>query len=162
MRRSRSSSPRPWYAGASATRVARVPGASGLGRGVHPDVEIITVAPDKTQITLEQALHVVENVSLLPYEGMRRVFIVDSCHTPPLGTDAASALLKTLEEPPSRVTFVLLASNPGRVLPTIASRTVQLRIPPPRIDELVPVLAAVQAPAPGACRRVAGRRQRGR
>jgi hypothetical protein len=113
-------------------------------RGVHPDVEVIAVAPDKTQISIEQAQGVVENITQLPYEGRRRVFIIDSCHTPPLGTDAASALLKTLEEPPPHVTFVLLAANPGRVLPTIASRAVQLRVPPPTPEELAAAVAAAQ------------------
>ncbi len=112
-------------------------------RGVHPDVEIVGVAADKTQISIEQAQGVVENISQLPYEGRRRVFIVDTCQTPPLGTDAASALLKTLEEPPGHVTFVLLAGNPARVLPTIASRAVQLRVPPPAPAELATVVAAM-------------------
>ncbi len=102
------------------------------------------MAADKTQISIEQAQGVVENITQLPYEGRRRVFIVDSCHTPPLGGDAASALLKTLEEPPPSVTFVLLAANPRRVLPTIASRAVQLRVPPPSPDELAALVAAAQ------------------
>ena len=113
-------------------------------RGVHPDVEIVSVAADKTQISIEQAQGVLENLTQLPYEGRRRVFIVDSCHTPPLGGDAAAALLKALEEPPPSVTFVLLAANPRRVLPTIASRAVQLRVPPPSPDELAGLVAAAQ------------------
>ena len=117
-------------------------------RGVHPDLEIITVAPDKKEITIEQARRVVESVDQRPYEGMRRVYLLDSCQTPPLNSEAASALLKTLEEPPAQATFLLLASNPARVLPTIVSRAVQLRVPPPSREELVPVLAAAQGCSP--------------
>jgi DNA polymerase III delta prime subunit len=113
-------------------------------RGVHPDVEVIDVLPDKTEISIDQARGVVEGMAQRPYEGMRRVWIVSSCHTPPLNAEAASALLKTLEEPPPHASFVLLASNPARVLPTIVSRTVQLRIPAPERGELIPVLALTQ------------------
>ncbi len=117
-------------------------------RGVHPDLDVLAVAPDKQEITIDQARRVVETVDQRPFEGMRRVYILDSCQTPPLNSEAASALLKTLEEPPPQATFLLLASNPARVLPTIVSRAVQLRVPPPAPGELVPVLAAAQGCTP--------------
>ena len=106
-------------------------------RAMHPDVEFVDVAPGKTLISIEQARDLAENLPRRPYEGRRRVFVFASCHTPPLGADAASALLKTLEEPPEHVTFLLLASNPTKVLPTIVSRAVQLRVPPPSREQLV-------------------------
>src|SRR5579875_632688 len=52
--------------------------------------------------------------------GRWKVYIVDEVHQ--LTPDAASALLKTLEEPPSHVVFVLATTDPQRVLPTIVSR----------------------------------------
>ena len=118
-------------------------------RGVHPDLEILTVLADKKDISIEQARSVVDAVTQRPYEGLRRVYVVDSCQTPPLNSDAASALLKTLEEPPAQAVFLLLAGNPARVLPTIVSRAVQLRVPPPAREELAAVVAAAQACAPG-------------
>lgn len=53
--------------------------------------------------------------------GRWKVYIIDEVHQ--LTADAASALLKTLEEPPSRVVFVLATTDPQKVLPTILSRT---------------------------------------
>ncbi len=53
--------------------------------------------------------------------GRWKVYIVDEVHQ--LTSDAASALLKTLEEPPANVVFVLATTDPQRVLPTIRSRT---------------------------------------
>jgi DNA polymerase-3 subunit gamma/tau len=53
--------------------------------------------------------------------GRWKVYIIDEVHQ--LTSDAASALLKTLEEPPSRVVFVLATTDPQKVLPTIRSRT---------------------------------------
>jgi len=113
-------------------------------RGVHPDVEVIDVLPKKEEISIEQARQVGENVAQRPYEGLRRVYVLSSCHTPPLNAEAASALLKTLEEPPPHSSFLLLASNPARVLPTIVSRAVQLRVPAPEREELLSVLALAQ------------------
>jgi DNA polymerase-3 subunit gamma/tau len=53
--------------------------------------------------------------------GRWKVYIIDEVHQ--LTADAASALLKTLEEPPSHVVFVLATTDPQKVLPTVRSRT---------------------------------------
>ncbi|HUR49273.1 MAG TPA: DNA polymerase III subunit gamma/tau, partial [Acidimicrobiales bacterium] len=53
--------------------------------------------------------------------GERKVYIVDEVHQ--LTSDASSALLKTLEEPPAHVVFVLATTDAQKVLPTIRSRT---------------------------------------
>src|SRR5579864_7370617 len=53
--------------------------------------------------------------------GRRKVYIVDEVHM--LSTGASNALLKTLEEPPGHVVFVLATTDPQKVLPTIRSRT---------------------------------------
>ncbi len=54
--------------------------------------------------------------------GRWRVYIIDEVHQ--LTADAAGALLKTLEEPPAHVVFVLATTDPQKVLPTIRSRTI--------------------------------------
>jgi DNA polymerase III, delta subunit len=100
-------------------------------RGVHPDLAVLDVEPDRTQIRLEQVQELVEGLAQVPFEGARRVVILTSAQTPPLNWDAASALLKALEEPPGHVTFLLLASNPRRVLATIVSRSVHVHLPSP-------------------------------
>lgn len=115
---------------------------SRVRRGIHPDLQVIDVAPDATQIKIEQVRDLLDTLPQLPYEGRRRVVVFASAHTPPLNTEAASAMLKALEEPPPHATFVLLAGNPARVLPTVVSRAVQIRVPPPSRDELLDVLAA--------------------
>src|SRR5271167_438596 len=53
--------------------------------------------------------------------GRWKVYIVDEVHM--LSTAASNALLKTLEEPPAHVVFVLATTDPQKVLPTIRSRT---------------------------------------
>jgi DNA polymerase-3 subunit delta' len=120
------------------------PSCARVRKGVHPDVEIIDVLPDKNAISIDQARQLVNGIISAPFEGLRRVFIIASGHNPPLGEHASSALLKTLEEPPSHATLILLAANPGRVLPTIVSRSVALRVPPPTREELVELIASVR------------------
>jgi hypothetical protein len=118
-------------------------------RGIHPDLTVVDIEVDektgrrRKEISIEQARTVADGAAALPFEGRRRVVVFVSAHTPPLNTHAASALLKTLEEPPPHTCFVLLAANPARVLPTVVSRAVQLRVPRPDHGELVDLLAAV-------------------
>ncbi|MEB3233076.1 MAG: DNA polymerase III subunit gamma/tau, partial [Leptolyngbyaceae bacterium] len=62
----------------------------------------------------------IERSQFAPVQCRYKVYVVDECHM--LSTAAFNALLKTLEEPPDRVVFVLATTDPQRVLPTIISR----------------------------------------
>ena len=62
----------------------------------------------------------IERSRFAPVQARWKVYVVDECHM--LSTAAFNALLKTLEEPPPRVVFVLATTDPQRVLPTILSR----------------------------------------
>ncbi|NCQ02982.1 MAG: DNA polymerase III subunit gamma/tau [Cyanobacteria bacterium] len=63
---------------------------------------------------------IIEKAQFAPVQFRYKVYVIDECHM--LSTAAFNALLKTLEEPPSRVIFVLATTDPQRVLPTIISR----------------------------------------
>ncbi len=62
----------------------------------------------------------IERSRFAPVQARWKVYVVDECHM--LSTAAFNALLKTLEEPPPKVVFVLATTDPQRVLPTILSR----------------------------------------
>lgn len=62
----------------------------------------------------------IEKAQFAPVRGRHKVYIIDEIHM--LSTSAFNAMLKTLEEPPERVVFVLATTDPQRVLPTIISR----------------------------------------
>ena len=95
-----------------------------IARGVHADV-LIVEAGETGAIKIEQIREVVERAAYRPFEGRRRVVIIDDAeHIAPAGQDA---LLKTLEEPPSATTFVLVTSMPETLLATIRSRCQRLR-----------------------------------
>ena len=62
----------------------------------------------------------IERAQFAPAQCRYKVYVIDECHM--LSTAAFNALLKTLEEPPNNVVFVLATTDPQRVLPTIISR----------------------------------------
>jgi DNA polymerase-3 subunit gamma/tau len=62
----------------------------------------------------------IERAQFAPVQCRYKVYVIDECHM--LSVAAFNALLKTLEEPPERVVFVLATTDPQRVLPTIISR----------------------------------------
>ena len=77
--------------------------------------------------------------------GRRKVYIVDEVHM--LSTAASNALLKTLEEPPDHVVFVLATTDPQKVLPTIRSRTQHFEFRLFALDTLVGLVRDVAADA---------------
>ncbi len=70
--------------------------------------------------SVEQVRHLVDNAALVS-AGRRKVYLLDEVHM--LTNAASNALLKTLEEPPPHVVFILATTDPERLLPTIRSRT---------------------------------------
>ncbi|HVF53635.1 MAG TPA: DNA polymerase III subunit gamma/tau [Actinomycetota bacterium] len=70
---------------------------------------------------VEETREILAGVPLAASSGQRKVYVIDEVHM--LSTSAFNALLKTLEEPPSHVVFVLATTEPHKVLPTIISRT---------------------------------------
>ncbi len=77
--------------------------------------------------------------------GRRKVYIVDEVHM--LSTAASNALLKTLEEPPDHVVFVLATTDPQKVLPTVRSRTQQFEFRLFPFDTLLALVRSVAVEA---------------
>jgi len=69
---------------------------------------------------VENIRDIIERARFAPTQARWKVYVIDECHM--LSTAASNALLKTIEEPPSRVVFILATTNPERVLNTIQSR----------------------------------------
>ena len=69
---------------------------------------------------VENIREIIERSRFAPSQARWKVYVIDECHM--LSTAASNALLKTIEEPPDRVVFILATTNPERVLNTIQSR----------------------------------------
>lgn len=96
-----------------------------IASGAHADVFTVSVEPvsegsQRTAISVDQMREVERTVALAPYEGGWRVIIIDPADE--MTQQAQNAFLKTLEEPPPRVVFVMVATRPDRLLPTVLSR----------------------------------------
>ena len=90
-----------------------------VARHTHPDVHVY--APESAMgYLIAQTRDLLEDVALAPIRAKRKVYIIDRAEQ--LRANSANALLKTLEEPPAGVTFVLLGTSADTILPTIVSR----------------------------------------
>jgi DNA polymerase-3 subunit delta' len=92
--------------------------------GNHPDVHIITRAPDKQFILIEQVRALQSDSARRTLEGRRNIFIILDAHE--MNLQAANCLLKTLEEPEPDVVLLLTVPDAGLLLPTILSRVQQI------------------------------------
>jgi len=88
-----------------------------ITNGSHPDVIEIDAASNNG---VEQVRDLIDKVNYLPIEGKYKVYIIDEVHM--MTTSAFNALLKTIEEPPAHVVFILATTEPHNILPTILSR----------------------------------------
>lgn len=104
-------------------------------RGLHPDLS--EIRPEGVFTLVEQAREVVRLASSRPFEGARRVIMLDADS---FNAESANTLLKTLEEPEGETVFILFASSRDRVMPTISSRAQSIRfdpVPRPEVAEFL-------------------------
>ena len=85
--------------------------------GNHPDIIELDAASNNH---VDDIREIIEQVPYAPMLGKYKVYIIDEVHM--LTTSAFNALLKTLEEPPAHVVFVLATTDPQKVIPTVLSR----------------------------------------
>jgi DNA polymerase-3 subunit delta' len=115
--------------------------------GAHPDLLALRRLADpktgklKSELPVDEIRRLGEFFARHSAEGGRRIAIVDSVDE--LNRNAANALLKTLEEPPSGGLLILVAHRPRAVLPTIRSRCRMLTLSPLGLDRVGEVLARV-------------------
>jgi DNA polymerase-3 subunit delta' len=104
----------------------------------HPDVLIIPPDPPQLLIKLGQVRTLIQSSHYLPAEAPKKIFILTAST---FMKEAANSLLKVLEEPPATVHLILLAENPGELLPTIRSRCATVRLGALPVEEIEMLLA---------------------
>lgn len=96
------------------------PECQAIAEGTHPDVYELDAASRTGVDNVRE--EIVNSVGFAPVRGRYKVYIIDEVHM--LTTAAFNALLKTLEEPPAHVVFVLCTTDPQKVLETIDRKSV--------------------------------------
>ena len=97
-----------------------------IDKEIHPDVT--TLLPENDELKIETIRRAEEILSLRPYEGKKKVLIVDDADK--MNINSANAFLKTLEEPPDDSIIVLVSASPDRLPDTIRSRCMHVRFRP--------------------------------
>ena len=124
----------------------------------HPDVLIIPPDPPQLLIKLGQIRTLIQRAHYLPAEAPRRIFILTAAN---MMKEAANSLLKILEEPPDTVHILILAENPGELLPTIRSRCATVRLGALPVEEIEMLLADRRPDVPPAQRALIARLAQG-
>ncbi|TKT79346.1 DNA polymerase III subunit delta' [Aquamicrobium sp. LC103] len=123
-----------------------------IAQGAHPSVLHLTRPMNektkafKTVVTVDEIRRVNRFLSMTSHDGAYRIVIVDPADD--MNTNAANALLKSLEEPPPRTLFILIAHSLGRLLPTIRSRCQVIKLKPLEPREVIAVLETMEAGVP--------------
>jgi DNA polymerase III subunit delta' len=124
-----------------------------IQRNVHPDVRLVRRSPERRFISLKPTTNpgpprdysdnvafIQSDAQLRPVMGRAKVYVIVNAEE--LAEDAGNRLLKTLEEPPPFVVFLLTAVERGAVLPTVTSRCQEIRLRPAPRHELAEALVA--------------------
>jgi DNA polymerase-3 subunit gamma/tau len=88
-----------------------------IAQGTYPDVIEIDAASNNG---VDEIREIIDKVKYAPIAGKYKIYIIDEVHM--LSTGAFNALLKTLEEPPAHIIFILATTDVHKVIPTIISR----------------------------------------
>ena len=92
---------------------------------LHPDFITVT-DPDHKNVAVQIVRQIRDDLFIRPNEGEKKIYLFPQS----LGTEGQNALLKILEEPPAYGVFILMTDNPEKLLPTVRSRCVELKLQP--------------------------------
>lgn len=100
-----------------------------IDNGNHPDFNMVDLEEGKNEINVAQIEEINQHCTLLSEKvGSKKVYIIN--HADKLNEFASNRFLKTLEEPPANVIFILISANKNAILPTILSRCQQFFFKP--------------------------------
>lgn len=109
-----------------------------ISEGTHPDVIEIDAASNRG---IDDIRDLINKVKYAPIKGKYKIYIIDEVHM--MTSEAFNALLKTLEEPPANVVFILCTTEPFKLMPTILSRVQRYDFSKVSDDELLKNLKRV-------------------
>lgn len=103
-----------------------------IAQGIHPDIFELDAASRTGVDNVRE--EIIDRVNYAPLKGAYKIYIIDEVHM--LTASAFNALLKTLEEPPSHVVFILCTTEPHKILATILSRVMRFDFHRIKSDEM--------------------------
>lgn len=106
--------------------------------GSHPDIHLIKPEKSGAQIKIEQIRELMKKITLSPFSNIAHIVIIDNAEQ--MNLVSTNSILKTLEEPPGTVYFILITEHPDKLLPTIVSRCVKFRFCPLTDNQLRQVI----------------------
>jgi DNA polymerase-3 subunit gamma/tau len=109
--------------GVSSTPCGECPNCRAISDNRFVDLLEVDAA---SRTKVDDTRELLENVSYAPSQGRYKVYLIDEVHM--LTTHSFNALLKTLEEPPGHVVFLLATTDPQKLLPTVLSRCLQFHL----------------------------------
>jgi len=118
--------------GVSATPCGECQACLDIDAGRFSDLLEVDAA---TNTRVEEMRELLDNAHYLPVSGRFKVYIIDEVHM--LSRNAFNAMLKTLEEPPAHMKFILATTDPQKVPVTVLSRCLQFGLKPMTVDQLV-------------------------
>ena len=124
--------------GPTATPCGVCPHCEAIAAGVSLDVVEMDAASNRS---IDDVRELRDKIAFAPVNGRFKVYIVDEVHM--LTREAFNALLKTLEEPPDNVIFVLATTEPHRIPETIVSRCQRFDFHRPRVTDIVGLLTGI-------------------
>ncbi len=113
---------------------------TGITRGAFPDVIEIDAA---SQTKVDDTRQLLENTQYPPVSGRYKIYIIDEVHM--LSQSSFNALLKTLEEPPAYVKFILATTDPHKIPTTVLSRCLQFQLKALTVEEISAQLIKIAA-----------------
>ncbi len=124
--------------GPTDTPCCQCPMCEAIGSGRAMDLIEIDAASNRR---IDDIRELIDGIAYAPTQARCKFYILDEAHM--LTTEAANALLKTLEEPPAHAYFVLATTEPHNILPTIRSRCQSFEFRPIPLVEIVGALRAI-------------------
>ena len=118
--------------GVTATPCGECQACQDIDAGRFSDLLEVDAA---TNTRVEEMRELLDNAHYLPVSGRFKVYIIDEVHM--LSRNAFNAMLKTLEEPPAHMKFILATTDPQKVPVTVLSRCLQFGLKPMTVDQLV-------------------------
>lgn len=108
------------------------PACKKIEEFTHPDVFMLRPEKEGQAIKIDDVRQLIKDIYLKPFEAKKKVYIIDEAQD--MKHEAANALLKTLEEPPTDSILILIADNLKALFHTIVSRSQVVRFYPLRYD----------------------------